>query len=238
VLFRSLAEILSARLNASLDVGGSGSSVAAIMAGLEGRTRLVIREGRINSRALGIAVTGILNLMPWNDSAEANKINCLVTQFDIKGGVATSRALVLDTNGMTVTGEGWLDLRDETIHMTVSPKPKSVSLASLALTIKIGGTFAEPSFAPDAAAAAKGAVESVGNILSMPVDIFASLASPSQGATTDDPCVKALGGKAAKTAKTPVKSPETAEAPPEPAPEKGPAALIEGLGSTLKGLFQ
>jgi uncharacterized protein involved in outer membrane biogenesis len=232
-----LAEILSARLNASLDIGGKGSSVAAIMAGLEGRTRLVIREGRINSRALGIAVTGILNLMPWADSAEANKINCLVTQFDIKGGVATSRALVLDTNGMTVTGEGRLDLRDETIHMTVSPKPKSVSLASLALPIKIGGTFAEPSFAPDAAAA-KGAVESVGNILSMPVDIFASLASPSQGATTDDPCVKALGGKAAKTAKTPVKSPETAEAPPEPAPEKGPAALIEGLGSTLKGLFQ
>ena len=237
-----IAEILSARLNASLDIGGSGSSVAAIMAGLKGRTRLVIREGRINSQALGIAVTGILDLMPWADSAEANKINCLVTHFDYKGGVATSRALVLDTNGMTVTGEGRLDLRDETIHMTVSPKPKSVSLASLALPIKIGGTFAEPSFAPDAAAVAKGAIESVGNIISMPVDIFTSLASPSQEIAADDPCIKALGGKPAKTVKAPEKSPETAEIPPEPAPEKGPLGLLEGvgkgIGSTLKGLFQ
>ena len=233
-----IAEILSARMNASLDVVGKGSSVAAIMAGLKGRTRLVIREGRINSQALGVAVTGILDLMPWADSAEANKINCLVTHFDIKGGVAVSRALVLDTNGMTVTGEGRLDLRDETIHMTVSPKPKSVSLASLALPIKIGGTFAEPSFAPDAAAAAKGAVESVGNIISMPVDIFASLASPTGGKAADDPCVKALGGKPAQTVKTPAKNPETAETPPEPAPDKGPSAVIEGIGSTLKGLFQ
>ena len=229
-----LSEILSARLNTALDVSGSGASVAAIMAGLEGRTRLVIREGRINSQALGIAVTGILDLMPWADSAEANKINCLVSRFDIKGGVATSRAMVLDTNGMTVTGKGRLDFGDETIHMTVSPKPKSISLASLALPIRIGGTFAAPSFAPDAAAA-KGAVESVGNIIAMPLDIVASLASPRQGKDADDACVKALGGSAKKSAKAPEKN----HAPP---PEKGPEGLMEGIGKgigkTLEGLFQ
>ena len=226
-----LSEILSARLNAALDVSGSGASVAAIMAGLQGRTRLAIREGRINSQALGVAVTGILDLMPWADSAEANKINCLVSRFDIKGGVAASRAMVLDTNGMTVTGKGRLDLADETIHMTVSPKPKSVSLASLALPIKIGGTFAEPSFAPDAGAAAKGAVESVGNIVSLPLDIVASLASPSEGEDAGDDCVKALGGGAKKSARAPEESP----APP---PEKEPKGLIEGIGKTLEGLFQ
>ena len=176
-----LSEILSVRLNAALDVSGSGASVAAIMSGLEGSTRLVIRQGRINSKGLGVAVTGILDLMPWADSAEANKINCLVNRFDIKDGVATSRALVLDTNGMTVTGKGRLDLGDETVHMTVSPKPKSISLASLALPILIGGTFAEPTFSPDVGTAVTGAVESVGNIVSLPLDIVASLASPAPG---------------------------------------------------------
>ena len=230
-----LTDILELRLDTDVDIKGSGKSVRAIMAGLQGRTNVVGRDGQLNSDALGTATTGLLDAMPWASDANANKINCVVSRFDIKKGVATSKALVFDTNGMSLLGEGQVNLADETIDMGVTPESKSVSLASLAIPIRIGGTFASPSFGPDPAAMAKGAASAAVGLVSKPASLVGSLLGAATDATAEeeDPCVAALSGK--KPA--PAKKTTTTTTTQQPPPKKEEGGVLEGVGSALGGLF-
>ena len=227
-----LTDILELRLDADVDIKGSGTSVRAIMAGLQGRTNVVGRDGHLNSDALGTATTGLMDAMPWAADADANKINCVVSRFDIKKGLATSKALVFDTNGMSLLGEGQINLADETIDMGVTPESKSVSLASLAIPIRIGGTFASPSFGPDPAAMAKGAASAAVGLVSKPASLVGSLIGAATGVAEEeeDPCVAALSGK--KPA--PAKKAATTQTPP---PKKEEGGVLEGVGNALGGLF-
>jgi len=225
-------DLLSSNLNMDINIQGRGASVREIMAGLNGSTAVVGRDGRINSSAIETMATGFLDALPWAANADANKINCIVSRFDIKLGIATSRVLVLDTNGITVSGEGNLDLREERIKMTVIPNAKSTSLASLAIPISIGGSFANPSFAPNVGKVVEGLV--TGTVGGLASGLQGLLGSNQQGASgSDDPCVSALGGKpAAKTT--------TASPPPAPttnAVDEGLNKLGEGLKKSLGGLF-
>ena len=203
------------------------------MAGLNGRTNVVGREGMLNSDAIGAVTTGVLDAMPWANNADANKINCVVSRFDIKKGLATSKALVFDTNGMSVLGEGSVNLAEETIDIGVVPESKSVSLASLAIPIRIGGTFAAPSFGPDPAAIAKGTAKAAIGMVSKPAGLVTSLLGAATSATAEeeDPCVQALSGKKKPAAQTQAKPAEQ----PTKKPEEG--GLLQGIGSSIGGLF-
>ena len=227
-----ITDIMDLRLDADVEVKGSGQSVRAIMAGLNGRTNVVGREGMLNSDAIGAVTTGVLDAMPWANNADANKINCVVSRFDIKKGLATSKALVFDTNGMSVLGEGSVNLAEETIDIGVVPESKSVSLASLAIPIRIGGTFAAPSFGPDPAAIAKGTAKAAIGMVSKPAGLVTSLLGAATSATAEeeDPCVQALSGKKKPAAQTQAKPAEQ----PAKKPEEG---LLQGLGSSIGGLF-
>ena len=223
-----VAEVLDGRVDADVEVSGAGGSVRAIMAGLAGRTRLVVRDGRIDSEALGVASTGILDALPWIANADATRINCAVSRFDIEAGIAESRVLVLDTNGLTARGEGRIDLGEESIDMSIVWRAKQVSLASLSIPVRIGGTLAAPTLAPDvgrlASGLAAGAAGAAGGILEAPAELLGSLLGAKAGKATEAPAAR---GRATPGA-------AAAETPPPPQPDKGGVkGLLQGLGGSL-----
>jgi len=57
----------------------------------------------------------------------------------------------VDTSDTALLGRGSIDLREERFDLTLLPRPKDKSPISLRSPLKIGGTFLDPSFAPDAA---------------------------------------------------------------------------------------
>jgi len=118
-------------------------------------------------------------------------MNCFVAGFDIKKGIATNTGLLFDTTNMVVTGSGKIDLREEKLDMQIEPKPKDASLLSLSVPINIGGTFAEPSFAPSAGAVALG-VASLAATAINPAALLIPLISG--GSDDKNPCVAALAG--------------------------------------------
>jgi len=194
-------DILVGHIDVKVDVIGKGSSVRALMAALDGKTSVIGKDGRINNEALETVSTGLLEAMPWAAKADANKINCIVSRFDIKGGMASSKALVFDTNGITVLGEGGLNLADETIDMTIETDAKSASLAALAIPVNVGGTFLEPSVAPNIG-------KTVENVVSGIVEAPSSLLGDALGGKTSetteiaaDVCARVLAGKPAKVKK-------------------------------------
>ncbi len=244
-----LTGLIQTTLDTEVELSGRGRSVAAILASLDGTTRVVGREGRLDSTALKAVTAGITDVIPWLNKADANQINCLVSRFDIEDGLAQSRAFLLDTNGVTVEGSGSVNLADETLDLSINAKGKSVSLADLVVPFTVGGTFASPSVRPDLAAAGKGTVKAVKGLIKKPKELLGALGGllggegGTSGAGGEDPCMKALGGGPTAAAPAPAKKAEPAvQTAPPPPQEEEPTVEdviedIKGLGKSLKGLF-
>ncbi len=234
-----VTDILSGAMAIKTSIQGSGASVRSLMAGLNGQFSVVGRNGELNSSALEGMSSGILDVLPWVGKADTNKINCIVSRFDIKGGMARSRALVLDTGGITVSGQGTLDLAEERIEMTIDTHAKSASLAKLAIPINVGGTFATPTFTPNVGQAlvgvVTGTVGTVSSIVQAPVSALGLLLGTDDKKAVDpsDPCVQALNALAGK--KTAPAKKTVAKTPPPPESKKD-TGVVEGIGNLGKGL--
>jgi len=238
-----ITDILSGAMTIKTDIKGSGTSVRALMAGLDGKLSVIGRNGELNSSALENMSKGLLDVLPWVGKGDTNTINCIVSHFDIKGGQARSRALVFDTGGITVIGQGTLDLAQERIEMTVDTRAKNASLAKLALPINVGGTFAAPTFVPNVGKAlvgmVTGTVGTVGSIVTAPVSVLGALlgTDDKNAADPSDPCIQALNaGSGKQTPAAPKAQKTTATAPPPPPAQKQDTGVVEELGKFGKGL--
>ncbi|MBI3706420.1 MAG: AsmA family protein, partial [Proteobacteria bacterium] len=133
----------------AVDFRGAGQSLRALMASLNGSSTVAVGEGEIESKyaeLLGADVVKVLS--PLQGSGARTKLNCVVNRFDIKDGLATSRALIVDTGRMTVNGEGTINLGSEELKMMFKPHPKDAAIVSLAMPIRVGGTLGAPHFTP------------------------------------------------------------------------------------------
>ena len=93
-----LTDIATGKVDAKINIKGQGASVAAIMAGLNGRTRIVTEGGKIDSGVLNVVSSDIVAALPFVDSKGDKDIRCGVVDFDIRKGQAKAKALVFETN--------------------------------------------------------------------------------------------------------------------------------------------
>ncbi|HET7851479.1 MAG TPA: AsmA family protein [Methyloceanibacter sp.] len=156
--FGQSAVLSGGKVDLDVDVKGQGESVRQIMAGLNGHTDMKMGSAKINNSFAKIMFADLFKLISTGGSADGSNLSCVVSKFDIAKGVATSKALVVDTSGATIIGSGKIMLDSEKLDMHLNPQAKQASLASLAIPVNVGGTLASPSVLPDAAGAAKGAV--------------------------------------------------------------------------------
>ncbi len=226
----AITDLLEGRLNADINVKGQGKSIRAIMAGLGGRTQVAMGKGKMKSTALETFISGptkVLSKIFTGNQSEFTTINCMVSQFDIKKGLATSKVLLFDTEYATISGKGTVNLATEALDLEVDPQPKSATI-NTAVPIVIRGTFAAPSYGVSELAAAR----KVGGLLSVfvfPPAMILGLAETGTG--EENPCLK--GGK---------QKPAPQQAAPEKAEESNPItqplkSIEKGVGGVLKKLF-
>ncbi|MBM3536723.1 MAG: AsmA family protein, partial [Alphaproteobacteria bacterium] len=146
--------VTGGKTDIDLDLRGSGRSLRAIAASLDGSLFLHTGAGSFASRysdmlGLGDLIEVISRSLPRQ---ERTPLNCVVARLDLQGGVAAIRALVADTQRLTLDGSGRLDLRSEQPDILLNTSTKVVSLLSLLPPIRVGGTLANPSFVPDVGA--------------------------------------------------------------------------------------
>jgi len=213
----------------AMQVEGSGQSVAAIMANLNGDTRLLMNEGRVRTQAFDTLVGGLSAVMGtmFSGKAEWTVLNCAASRFDIKQGVATSQIMLVDTEYSTVIGEGDMNLGQESLNLKVTPQAKSATL-NVAVPVKVRGTFAEPSFAPDELATARRIGGLLGGLVFPPAALGA-LAD--MGTGDDNPCLKiaSKGGQ----------SQPAGQSSDQPAKSiiQDPKSAVEGVTRGLRGLL-
>ncbi len=225
---------ITGSFDAEIDLRGAGASPRAIAAGLGGRIEVTGGAGSISNnlvQAAGAGLTGMLS--GWTDANSDLRLNCIVVRLPIKDGVANGEAILLDTAAVTVGGQGTIDLRDETLHLKVTPNAKKTSLMSLAVPFLIQGTLAKPQVLPDPVGTAVGAAKIAGIFIN-PVGAGAALVARSETSGTN-PCVAALENPAQASGDG------SAQSQPEKSAVEsatgGVSKAIEGVGEGLKSLF-
>ncbi len=246
---RGLTDMASGKVDLMVDVSGNGGSVRQLMAGLNGRTRVVTENGRLESGALNIVSTDMLNMF---DSKDDKTIRCAVIQFNITRGIANVHAIVFETGGISVVGTGSANLANETLNLRVDPRSKKANLATVAMVpVDIIGTFLEPDWRIDMAGAAgnvaASAARTAGAIATMGLSLLVEKVAKETVIKTDetDYCTPALAGKKVVPEKLAAAKQPAAQssepAPPAVTKKKKSADPLEAIGSGvasgLKNLF-
>src|SRR5436305_9325178 len=121
---------------------GVGDSVRSAALSADGAITLVVPEGRIRrsiAEWLGVDVLNGLGLALSGDTSDTG-LRCAIAHFGARRGILTAQRLVFDTDPVLITGQGDLDLRNETMNFVVAGKPKSFQLLRLGVPVTVQGS--------------------------------------------------------------------------------------------------
>lgn len=232
-----ITDVISGAVDAEVDVSGRGKSVAGIMAGLNGRTQIVMGKGRMRSDALELYGGGAARVATqalFGKKSEYTVINCFVNRFDVRKGLATSKAMLFDTDYATIWGQGTINLATERIDYEVDPRPKSATITT-AVPVKMRGTLADPSFKVDPLAAVGKVTGLLGSLLGKK-GAAGEPAAKEPGAGETNPCVEALKSPGAVQPK-PAQPTQPAKKVAPPTREDVEKEVKKTLEKGLKSLF-
>jgi hypothetical protein len=145
-----LRQAIEGRATIEASLRGEGGTVRALFADLDGHTTFVAERGRVRGPAIELVAADFVRTFgSWFSKEQDTRIECALSRFEIRDGVAVSRAMLVDTDRIVVAGNGTVDLRTEALDLKLVPRPKEASLVSLGLPILIRGTLTSPIASPD-----------------------------------------------------------------------------------------
>lgn len=178
-------DMLSGKGALNVDVTTSGATVGALKKSLSGTAGLNLADGAVKGIDIAGTIRGYkdkISSLKGQASVEGDKsqktdFSEMVATFDIRNGVARNDDLSMKAPLFRVTGNGEIDIANETINYLAKPTiVKSLAgqggagldeLSGLTIPVKLTGTFAQPKYALDfagiaAAVAQKKVLEKVG----------------------------------------------------------------------------
>jgi uncharacterized protein involved in outer membrane biogenesis len=157
------------------------------MANLDGTVGAVMGKGYASKYLDLLGMDLSRKVIPfWGKHKEAGRIKCGVIEFDIKNGLATSRAFVFNTKLTVLTGEGEINLATEQVNFLLSPEPKRLSFFSLATKLRVEGTIQDPTVRPDMVSLATKGIKSLSALVVGPLGLLAPFVN--LGAHQRHPC--------------------------------------------------
>ena len=133
-------------LLAAARLEGRGASVRDAAATANGVVTVAMPGGRLRSllaEAMGVDVARSLFLYLTRSRA-TTPIRCAVADFRARDGVLSLRRMVIDTGAVVATGKGEINLRNETMDIVISGRPKHLRLLRIAAPITLTGRLDDP----------------------------------------------------------------------------------------------
>ena len=139
------------KLSGAFAVETNGNSVAQMLGHADGNIGLIMGPGHVSNllvELVGLDVAETLKFLL--DKDKEIPLRCAYANFKLDDGVMNTTALAFDTSDTVVHGEGKINFRDEALDLRLVPLPKDRSPLSLRVPLKVGGSFKDPSFRPEA----------------------------------------------------------------------------------------
>jgi uncharacterized protein involved in outer membrane biogenesis len=125
----------------------NGTSLRQFLARMSGDAGFIMENGGISAlleQLMPIDALSALGVYLGGDRSVP--INCLVSRFDIKSGVATVATMLLDTSDTELGAIGNVNFADETLFLTFTPYNKKFTTVSLRTPVEVRGTFVKPDY--------------------------------------------------------------------------------------------
>jgi len=213
---------VSGKLDALVQVKGSGRSTAEILASLNGDIRAHVREGSISHlvvEMLGLDVAQALGLKLTKD--HPLPLLCNVVDLDVAGGVAKPKVFVVNTSDSTMFVDGTLSLKTEAMDLRTVVSPKDFSPLTLRTPILVRGTLGDPVVSIDAKkVVAKAAAAALLGVLVAPIAAVVPFVDPGSrdaAKETAARCAEMVGTSGSIPAATRVPKGAPVPAPSSPA---------------------
>lgn len=152
---------LDGTLLARIAIHGKGRSVHEVASSADGTFTSVIPHGAVRSafaELTGINVARGLGLL-LTKNEQQTEIRCAVADFNSHEGVLAAQNIVIDTKTMRITGKGNIDLRNETLDLSINGQPKKIRFLTIKSPVVIRGALRKPSIALEAGHVAKQGAE-------------------------------------------------------------------------------
>ena len=130
------------RLDLDLDLRGQGRDLRAVAASAAGHLGVAVVQSRLTAKLLESLPAEARHLLP-GVAGQDLALRCLALRLDAEGGMARSRALLLEGTPGKLGGEGGVNLRDETLAFRLLPDLRLGGVA-LRAPVNVAGTLAAP----------------------------------------------------------------------------------------------
>jgi AsmA family protein len=125
----------------------NGVSLRQFLARMTGDAGFFMENGQVSDLLQKLAPINVVAALGVYVSGDKPvPINCLVSRFAIRDGLATISTLLVDTNDTQITGEGDINFASEGLSLSFKPQNKHFTLVSLRSPVDVGGNLAKPSF--------------------------------------------------------------------------------------------
>jgi len=177
---------------------GQGATVGEVLQSFSGQSNLMIGQGRLERGGIDFLAADLLQSFFQAASGGYTPLVCLINRVDFENGVGTSRAFLMDTNLITVTGQGRVNLARNNIDFRLAPRPKDPTLLSLAADYKVEGPILSPTIMPEPGGIIRGVATTLGS-LALTGGAAALLPLIASGSEDDliNPCIAAITGQEA-----------------------------------------
>jgi hypothetical protein len=136
-------------LDASIDLRSRGVHPVQIRENLAGAVRLLARDGALAGKYSSEFATNFVTLaVPSILTGRTPRFGCIVVDLEIEDGVARSRELFLESEKISVTGDGTIDFGADAFDILLVPKVRDPGLVSLSAAVKVSGPLEAPVFTP------------------------------------------------------------------------------------------
>ncbi|HYG06588.1 MAG TPA: AsmA family protein [Stenotrophomonas sp.] len=145
-----LAQQAEGAIGGDVELSGNGNSIAQMLGNSDGNVGVAMGRGHIGNLIMELAGLDIGEALKFllTDDRQI-PLRCAFADFGVRDGLMTSRSLAFDTTDTLIVGEGTVNLKDEKLDLLLRPRPKDRSILTFRSPLRIGGTFADPSFMPD-----------------------------------------------------------------------------------------
>lgn len=134
-------------LGGRAELTGKGNSIAQILASSDGALGLAMSGGTISNLLLEVVGLDFAEMTKFFLAGDEKvSLRCAVAQFELKDGTLSTDRFIVDTEDTNIYAAGTLNFGQETLDVTLTPKPKDVSIFSGRTPLDVKGTLKKPEF--------------------------------------------------------------------------------------------